>query len=156
VEEGEDKRFENVPSYVRELYPIHATHKCCVSSRVLQLVLSDAISGKSFDEIGQTIGAMRLERYLSSRVLYDSELLDWKKQRVAQAALGVGSDQDGVELQDFSDFEDPDRYNETYTIFSEFLIALFTKYITTHFDEIDGYADYHSSAADLLSSYFQL
>ena len=84
MEEGEDKRFENVPSYVRELYPIHATHKCCVSNRVLQLVLSDAISGKSFDEIGQTIGAMRLERYLSSRVLYDSELLDRKKQQVAQ------------------------------------------------------------------------
>ena len=45
------------------------------------MILSDALSGKSFDEMNRTIYDQRVEEYLSRKLSYISSVKYWKSKK---------------------------------------------------------------------------
>ena len=126
--EAIQSRYSGVTTVMREFYCIYVTHKMAVDGDVMQLTLNGGVTGLSFDEIGQVIGSMRVERYLRQKSLWEMEMLSYKKD-LAYKREAFGLDVEEVELPQFGLMDDRRGYNEQITIDSEYLVALFKGYV---------------------------
>lgn len=50
---------ERVPRYVADAYGLYFTEQSCVTRDLMTMILSDATTGKTFHEIGDTIAIRR-------------------------------------------------------------------------------------------------
>ena len=55
---------------VRNFLPVHCTEKSAVSALLMELIVSDSTTGKSFEAMSQTINELRATEYLKRLTLY--------------------------------------------------------------------------------------
>jgi hypothetical protein len=101
----------------------YLTQNSGVTGEVLNSILSDVMSAKSFDEIQMGLMASRTQRYLQRRTEY-----------VCARELYCHINQvDITSLPDFSPIDGADGYNESITIPSaEYIIDVFIGYVFEH------------------------
>ena len=78
------------PSYIRQSYDIEIFHRSAVTMNFIALLNNDAYTGKSFEEIGKTIGAFRLASYLFLRSQYFGALQSYKKRNSLSSFIVSG------------------------------------------------------------------
>lgn len=98
------------PEFIHAQYDIISTKRCAVSRGVMTLITSDAITGKTFEEIGRTIGNFRMNCYLQKRCEYVS----------ATHRFGASTSH-----EQFSSIDDPAGYNDSLQPSTEFIIEFF-------------------------------
>ena len=60
----------NASSAVRNYLPVHCTGKSAVSTTLIELIVSDSTTGKSFEAMSQTIKELRATEYMRRLTLY--------------------------------------------------------------------------------------
>jgi len=120
-----------VPDYVRILFPFFEKHKSLVHEDLMTFITTDALTGKTFSEIGKGICNFRINDYLRKRSFYLSIM---KKYHV-NTITGV------VSLPFFSKFDDEEGFNEILQPTDQYLVDFFEDYVTGHQKFIDDAQD---------------
>ena len=55
---------------IRTFYPFTSTKKMMLHNKLVTILMSDSLTGKTFQEIGNTIASCRLQHFLEKRVMY--------------------------------------------------------------------------------------
>jgi len=122
---------QGVPSFMLNAYPVYQCHKSALSTELLRLILSDSMSGKSFEEMASTFWELRVSKYLDARLSYIEAVSYWKGTRRVD-----GSDKTVQPL--FSTFEDKMCWNES-VIGSQYLTDVFTGFVEKRKDIMVAY-----------------
>ena len=61
---------KSTPLFLKVLYPFYDTGKAMIHNEIITLLVHDATTGKSFEEIGSTICSYRLHEYAAKRTLF--------------------------------------------------------------------------------------
>lgn len=123
------------PVEFKMFYPFQSTKKMMVHSKLVTIIMSDSLTGKTFHEIGNTIAVCRFQNYLEKRSMYC----------IRHKLLYENSNDmiplDKVSLEDFGSMDDPTKYNEKLQPTNDFLIELHNDYINERLPFIKEYND---------------
>ena len=117
---------KSTPLFLKVLYPFYDTGKAMIHNEIITLLVHDATTGKSFEEIGSTICSYRLHEYAAKRTLFVMTR-DYMKNQNSIAKI------DDV---DFGAMDNPLGYNQQLQPSDQFLIDTFNKFIEEHEPEM--------------------
>jgi hypothetical protein len=116
-----------LPQYCQSQLPFVLSHKSGISKDLLRYISTDALSGKSLEEVGKLIGVFRTSAYLDKRVTYSSAVKEYtillKKKSVLVNTV------EEVILPTFSQFDDPNGYNEVQQLDNSSIRDIFVEFV---------------------------
>ena len=115
------------PDYLRLAYgKIHLTHTSGISDDTLSLILHDAMSSKSFEEVGKTIAEFRVNYYVRLKTAYYTAVDCHIKMRQNEARLRREASLVGeINYPVFSSMDDISGFNEVPQPSNDYIIALY-------------------------------
>jgi hypothetical protein len=134
----------DMPKYFRELYGIQVTSKSGYTNRLMQLIISDSLTSKSFFAIGEGIKSCRVAEYQRRRGLFVHQVEYYVKKLSAEHKHSRDTKKflDEVKnIPEFSAMDDPLGYNELLRVSDNYIIMLFEKWVTDRADVITAFMD---------------
>jgi len=101
---------KSLPNYVRLRYPVTFAGTLCFHTDLANIIVNDALTGKTFDEICESIKSLRLSRYLLNKAMY----LSWMTTE-SPSSIGrhYSSTSASSALETFPSFDDKLSFNES-------------------------------------------
>ena len=117
------KVMENasVPDFVKASYPIILTEKSAISSELVSIIVHDATSAKSFEELGVGIANSRATECLRKRLIY-CQAIEHFCDKSGGTLTGVVN---ASTLPIFSTLDNREGYNEMLQPTSEYLTEFY-------------------------------
>ena len=112
-----------VPDHIKIWYPFTRTNKTVVHNEIVTMLMHDATSGKSFENIGSLIATYRLHEYAVHRAYYTAAMSFFYQNC---SSLFSSTDENDPIL--FSSMEDPEGYNQVLQPSDNFLLEFFNIY----------------------------
>jgi len=118
---------EQIPDLVKLQIPVIFQRRSAVHRELANYIVSDAITAKTFDEIGSVISTFRASEYLEKRTLYYALCDDFTKleNQGIERSLQGRTEFTPTVLPSFSAFDDPKGYNEVLQPTETFIIDFF-------------------------------
>lgn len=107
-------QFECITEDIRLLYPLYERHNSMLHEELMNYIVSDAMTSKTFSEIGNGIGSFRTQEYLRRRTLYCVLQKKFDKQTVRNR-----------HVESFSSFDDAEGYNELMQPTDSYLTSVY-------------------------------
>ena len=120
---------DHIPDFIRFSYPIVSSGKTWFHSDLATSIVSDAITGKTFDEQCQSIQSFRLQEYTNKRAAYES-----LRHHLSKSLAPI---MDGL----FSDMETYGGYNEVLCPDATTIVEFFNDYIEKYDDFMEACFD---------------
>jgi len=127
--EGDGGPFKvKMPAYLRDLYGISLTAKSGVTSTLMQYIVDDALTSKSFYSTGEGIHSFRLQRFLQKKhnyLLYVKAYFDiLKRKHQLQLIDDNRFNSLAREIEPFSKVHDENGYNEALVLIIAVLVII--------------------------------
>ena len=95
--------------------------------------MNDAMSGKTFEEIGKTVATYRVQEYLLKRSQYCSIIANFQTNNTIHT----------ISAEDFGSIDDPVKYNQKLQRSDKFTIDCFNKTVKDNIAIINEINDCH-------------
>jgi hypothetical protein len=117
-----EQMMPSLPAYCQAQFPVELYHKTGISKDMMVYITSDAVSGKSIEEIGKLIGTFRAAKYLERNITYTSAVKEYKNRIFV-------SEENITDVEAFSAFDDKIGYNEVQQLTAQAIRDIFVNYI---------------------------
>ena len=115
---------------LKAMFPFTVKHNSLIHDDLLHLIVSDAMTRKTFHEIGCSIYISRINEYLRLRDIFVSNYKNNPKSSIFSSFTNTMMPTDII----FSQFDDVNGYNEKEQPTDSFIIKIFTDYVEENKD----------------------